>query len=142
MYGSGVTLISQVSCDLYTFSTGPYASSTVTNPGPYILVYGFPSALSQGYQYRFEFPRILIGASTNVQTSIRFSILEETPAMLHPYIELYYEPFTLFTTQTQSLPTFTAATMATLVNTSINNMSQYTFAWNTGTAADAIIYEF
>lgn len=90
MYGTGVTDITQVKCDLYTFTSGPYASLTATNPGPYILVYGFPSAVYQNYQYRFEFPRILIGASTNVQTSIRFSILEETPAMLEPYIELYF----------------------------------------------------
>ena len=142
MYGTGATDITQISCDLYTFTSGPYASLTAVNPGPYILVYGFPSNLWQGNSYRFEFPRILIGASTNVQTSIRFSILEETPAMLQPYIELYYEPFTLFTTTSQSLSTDTAITMGTLSNASINAMSQYTFTWNTVTAADAIIYEF
>lgn len=142
MYGSGATTISQISCDMYTFTSGPYASLTAVNPGPYILMYGFPSNLCQGCQYRFEFPRILIGASTNVQSNIRFSILEETPAMLNPYIELYYQPFTLFTTTTQTFTSYTAITMGTLSNASINAMSQYTFTWNTATAADAIIYEF
>lgn len=33
-------------------------------------------------------------------------------------------------------------TTGTLVNSSINDMTQYTFAWTTATAADAIIYEF
>jgi hypothetical protein len=82
MYGSGATDITKIKCDLYTFTSGPYISLTTTNPGPYILVYGFDSNLCQGCQYRFEFPRILIGSATNVQTNIRFSILEETPAML------------------------------------------------------------
>lgn len=90
MYGSGATDITKIKCDLYTYTSGPYKSLTATNPGPYILVYGFDSNLCSNCQYRFEFPRLLIGSSTGSQTAVRFSILEETPAMLQPYIELYY----------------------------------------------------
>jgi hypothetical protein len=78
---------SKVTCDLYTYLTGPHAS--LTNPsarGPYILVSGFTNMMLIGSQVRLELGRFLIGSSTNLAANIRFSLVQETPTMLTKFV--------------------------------------------------------
>ena len=52
-----------ISCDLYTYLTGPHASLTnSTARGPYIIVSGFTNEMFIGTQVRLEFGGILIGS--------------------------------------------------------------------------------
>jgi hypothetical protein len=54
MYNSnGNAVGNPIRCDLYTYTTGPYASLTATNPGPYILFYGFRPQIYSGQSFRF-----------------------------------------------------------------------------------------
>jgi hypothetical protein len=74
-------------CDLYTYTTGPHASLTDQSlVGPYILVYGFNPQLLLSTNYRLEVGKFLIGSASNVNTLVRFSIIQETPDMLTKYI--------------------------------------------------------
>lgn len=96
---------SKVSCDLYTYLTGPHASLTnSTYRGPYILVSGFTNKMYIGGQVRLELGGFQIGSSTNLAANIRFSLVQETPTMLTKYVELYYNEFTAFTTASQNTP--------------------------------------
>lgn len=68
---------SKVSCDLYTYTTGPHASLTNSSArGPYILVSGFSNWMLINEQLRLEVGGFLIGTSTNVQANVRFSLIQ------------------------------------------------------------------
>ncbi len=56
---------------------GPHASLTdPASRGPYILMYGFHPQLFKNANYRLELGKFLIGSSSNVDTKIRFSIIQ------------------------------------------------------------------
>lgn len=135
---------SNVSCDFYTYLTGPHASLTnSTARGPYILVSGFTSQIYIGSQVRLELGKFLIGASTNLAAYIRFSIIQETPTMLTKYVELYYNEFAAFTTTTQNKPTAgTGILTDVLTNSQINAVSKHTIAYSAPSSFFAVIYEF
>jgi hypothetical protein len=81
------TYNNKVVCDLYTYLDGPHASLTdAASRGPYILMYGFHPSLVKNANYRLELGKFLIGSSSNIDTKIRFSIIQETPTMLTPYV--------------------------------------------------------
>lgn len=73
-YGS--TYDSSVRCDLYNTIAGPYSSLVSTNKGPYIIVYGFSSALLAGTTYKLMVGKLLIGDTTSLTAQIRLSILQ------------------------------------------------------------------
>ena len=91
-----------VQCDLYSYGIGPYTTIAQTNPpspGPYIIVYGFRPTLLIGDSLILELPKLKISpGGSGTTASIRFSILEETPAMLEPYVEIFYSNVVVFTT--------------------------------------------
>jgi hypothetical protein len=135
---------SNVSCDFYTYLTGPHASLTNTTArGPYIIVSGFTSQIYIGSQVRLELGRFLIGASTNLAAYIRFSIIQETPTMLTKYVELYYNEFAAFTTSIQIIPTAGTGILTDVItNSSINAVSIHTIGYSAPSSFFAVIYEF
>jgi hypothetical protein len=135
---------SQVSCDLYTYLTGPHASLTnSTYRGPYILVSGFTSQMLINGQVRLELGKFLIGSSTNLATYIRFSIIQETPSMLTKFVELYYNELKAFTTATQSIPTAGSTGVTFAIGSSyINAVSNHSISFTAPSTFFAIIYEY
>jgi hypothetical protein len=68
---------SDVTCDLYTYLTGPHASLTNTSSrGPYLLVSGFTKQMLISSQVRLEVGGLLIGSSSNLQAKVRFSLVQ------------------------------------------------------------------
>ena len=86
MFGTNLSAVPYVKCDLVTYRTGPYALQK-TNPGAYINVYGF-SMLPGSSSLTLEIPNLKHGSRWQ-NTNIRFSIQEETWGMRSPYVELY-----------------------------------------------------
>jgi hypothetical protein len=109
------------------------------------MMYGFQSTLLNSDQLILELPGLKISTGgSGTAASIRFSILEETPAMLEPYVELYYSNLTVFTTLVSSSVPLTVHTISPNPPSpdTINAMGAYTFNWNIGTTADSIVYIF
>ncbi len=136
------TYNNNVVCDLYTYLDGPHASLTDSSArGPYILMYGFYPQLSKTNPYRLELGKFLIGSSSNIDTKIRFSIIQETPDMLTKYIELYYNEVTLFTTTT-SLAAVASSFSTTISNPQINVYTTHTNTFTVTSNGLAIVYEY
>lgn len=133
-----------VSCDLYTYMTGPHASLTNSSArGPYILVSGFTNQMFLSSEVRLEVGGLLIGSSTNLKANIRFSLVQETPTMLTKYVELYYKEFALFTTASQAIAT-PASTGVTdsLANPLVNTVDNHTITYTAPGNFFAVIYQF
>mgnify|MGYP000978122608 FL=1 len=91
--------------------------------------------------YRVELAKFLIGSSSNIDTKIRFSIIQETPDMLTKYIELYYNEVTVFTTTSSAVTVTANQYTATMGNGQINvgNTHYHTFTVGQSTGV-AIVY--
>ena len=135
---------SKVSCDLYTYVTGPHASLTNSSArGPYILVGGFSDWMLINSQVRLELGGFLIGSSTNVQANVRFSLVQETPTMLTKYVELYYNEFAMFTVTNQAIATpATGGITDTIGSSSINFVSNHTISYTAPSTFFAAVYQF
>lgn len=135
---------SQVSCDLYTYLTGPHASLTnSTYRGPYILVSGFTNLMLINAQVRLELGKFLIGSSTNLGAYIRFSLVQETPTMLTKYVELYYNEFKAFTTASQSIANAgTGILTDSITNAKINTVSNHRITYTAPSTFFAVMYQF
>jgi hypothetical protein len=104
-------------------------------------MYGFYPQLSKTNPYRLELGKFLIGSSSNIDTKIRFSIIQETPDMLTKYIELYYNEVTLFTTTT-SLAAVASSFSTTISNPQINVYTTHTNTFTVTSNGLAIVYEY
>ena len=138
------TYDSHVTCDLYTYLTGPHASLTDSaSRGPYLLMYGFQNDLLALEDYRLELAKFLIGSSTGTETKIRFSIIEETPDMLTKYVELYFNEMSVFTTVAQQIPSATVNGISVSPsNSGINYGVTHTNTLTVSTNPHAVLYEY
>ena len=73
MYGTNVSAVPYVKCDLITWRTGPYRSSQSGTSYSYITFYGL-STIPGGSTINFEVPNIYKDY-WNYQTSLKLSIL-------------------------------------------------------------------
>jgi hypothetical protein len=124
----------RIRCDLYTYTKtlGPYNNLDV-NPdltGPYFIIYGFINTITTGTAVTIELPDILIGNVANVPALIKVSILEETPAQLEPFVELYVQNVTAFWTFSPTAVLETIVPSSQVVPISVQTTVQYNITWN------------
>lgn len=86
MYGTGVVADKQSYCDLYQ----------QTFRDPFVQAYGFETLeVDLGEKVVFEVPSIKLRANSVGKTAkIRVSLMEETPGMIDPQVELYFKEVT------------------------------------------------
>lgn len=87
MYGTNVSASPYVRCDYVTWQSGPYKSSQTTTSFNYITFYGL-STIPGGSTITFEIPSIQ-RMWNGYETSLKFSILEDTPGYNSPIVYLY-----------------------------------------------------
>ncbi|EWS73605.1 hypothetical protein TTHERM_000252299 (macronuclear) [Tetrahymena thermophila SB210] len=83
LYGSSMVANPYSKCDLYQQSSRD----------PFVQAYGFETLqVKQGSWVILEIPQIKIGnVPAGSKGTIRFSLMEETPGMINPVVELYYK---------------------------------------------------
>lgn len=87
MYGTNVAATPYVRCDYVTWQSGPYKSSQTTTSYNYITFYGL-GTIPGGSSITFEIPYIQ-RLWNGYETSLKFSILEDTPGFNSPIVYLY-----------------------------------------------------
>lgn len=87
MYGTNVSADPYVRCDYVTWQGGPYKSSQTVTSYSYITFYGL-STIPGGSTINFEIPSIP-RMWNGYETSLKFSILEDTPGYNSPIVYLY-----------------------------------------------------
>jgi hypothetical protein len=87
MYGTNVSANPYVRCDYVTWKSGPYKSQQSSACYSYITFYGL-STIPGGSTITFEIPKIQ-RQYNGWDTSISFSILEDTPGYSSPIVYLY-----------------------------------------------------
>jgi len=91
MYGTNVSAVPYVKCDLVTWTTGPYRSLASGTSYSYITFYGL-ATIPGGSTITFEIPNIYKDVWT-YQTSLTLSILEDTPGFRSPIVYIYTQTF-------------------------------------------------
>lgn len=139
MHGTNLNAAGGVKCDLLTFSAGPYKSDAL-EPGAYFLLYGFQNSLALNNRVYITIGGLRNGPFLSLPGTVRFSILQETPANYQPFVELFFKEVELFqTTNTATLASGPGTCSPS--NAQVQVSAETTCSW-TGQPADIAIFKF
>ena len=143
MYGTNVSANPYVKCDYYTWQTGPHKSSLPTTSYNYITFYGLDT-IPGGSVITFEIPKMQRDGSSGYPTSLKFSILEDTPGYTSPIVYIYTQHLSTTSNSGSGAYSFVAELPPmTLTNSIINKVTNITlnsFALGV-TDPDSVIFE-
>ncbi|EWS73604.1 hypothetical protein TTHERM_000251239 (macronuclear) [Tetrahymena thermophila SB210] len=122
-----------------------YGSTTVANPfskcdlyqqsfrDPFIQAYGFETLkIQKGNWIILEIPQILIAnVPTGSKGTLRFSLMEETPGMINPEVELYYKQISVEILEQSFINySFNPNIATTLIPPIVNQQTDLRFQWS------------
>jgi hypothetical protein len=123
----------RIKCDLYTYvnTVGPYNKLHINSKSlaPFITVYGFTTPVTIGSSISIYLPGLKLSNQVGANAVVSFSILQETPDDTEPYIELYHQYITVFT----SIPAPNIIPSNSITNPAlieVQTSNTYTMTWN------------